>query len=61
LDTGLSHQIRVQLSHIGHPIVGDIKYNATQPLPQKNIALMATNIAFQHPTTKEKISLEIPI
>ena len=61
LDTGLSHQIRVQLSHIGHPIVGDIKYNATQPLPQKNIALMATNIVFQHPTTKEKISLEIPI
>lgn len=61
LKTGLSHQIRAQLSNIGHPILGDIKYHATQSLSQKNIALLANQLTFFHPTTQQKLSLKIPI
>lgn len=61
LKTGLSHQIRVQLSNIGHPILGDIKYNAAQPLPQKNIMLLASQLIFNHPVNKQKISLHLPL
>ncbi len=53
--TGVSHQIRAQLSHIGHPILGDLKYNSPIPLLQQNIALIAYQLVFQHPTTKKNI------
>lgn len=59
LKTGLPHQIRAQLSFIGHPIIGDIKYQAQYPLPQKNIALISNQLSFYHPTTKKLISLKI--
>jgi len=53
--TGRSHQIRAQLSHIGLPILGDIKYGATNPLPKKNIALVSYYLSFFHPITKNKM------
>jgi 23S rRNA pseudouridine1911/1915/1917 synthase len=58
LHTGRKHQIRAQLSKIGFPIVGDVKYNAPKPLEDGGIALCATRLAFIHPVTKEKIVIE---
>lgn len=47
--TGRFHQIRAQLAHIGHPIVGDVKYNAPQALRDRSICLHAYGISFMHP------------
>ena len=53
LHTGRSHQIRVQLSHIGHPIFGDQRYGQRVNRPGQQIALWAHSLAFPHTTTKE--------
>lgn len=58
LKTGRSHQIRAQLSHIGHPILGDIKYNSSQPM-DKRICLIAHKLTIQHPTTKNNLTFSI--
>jgi 23S rRNA pseudouridine1911/1915/1917 synthase len=60
LDTGRTHQIRVHMSHIGHPIIGDELYGGkTNEL--KHQALHAANIAFLHPITNETINIEAPL
>lgn len=62
LETGRFHQIRAQLSNIGHPIAGDVKYGAPEARPDKSIMLSATELEFKTATTDEivKLSLEIP-
>jgi 23S rRNA pseudouridine1911/1915/1917 synthase len=50
LKTGRFHQIRAQLSHIGHPVLGDVKYGAKISLPESVIALTATSISFRTAT-----------
>ncbi len=52
--TGRFHQIRAQLSHMGHPIVGDRKYGATTSYPS-GIALVADRLEFLHPDSGEKV------
>jgi 23S rRNA pseudouridine1911/1915/1917 synthase len=63
LKTGRQHQIRAQLSHIGHPIVGDSKYGSSTRLPDQKIALTETSLTFKTATTDEQkiINLEIPL
>ncbi|MHC1727516.1 MAG: RluA family pseudouridine synthase [Syntrophobacteraceae bacterium] len=61
LETGRHHQIRVQFSHIGHPVVGDLRYGAPAPLPEKQIALFAKELIVNHPVLGEKIRFESPI
>lgn len=46
LGTGRHHQIRAQLAHIGHPILGDSKYGAKTVYPDQHIALCATELHF---------------
>ena len=60
LQTGRSHQIRVQFSSRKHPLYGDNKYNKNAKVGQQ-IALFAKSLEFVHPTTKEhmKFSLEL--
>ncbi|MGD6957879.1 RluA family pseudouridine synthase [Rossellomorea aquimaris] len=56
LDTGRTHQIRVHMSHIGHPLVGDILYGG-RPIFNRQ-ALHAARISFPHPLTGEWIECE---
>jgi 23S rRNA pseudouridine1911/1915/1917 synthase len=52
--TGRHHQIRVQLSAIGCPIKGDLKYGFARSNKDGSISLHARKLIFQHPVTKEK-------
>ena len=56
--TGRHHQIRVQLSAMGSPIKGDLKYGAKRSNPNGGINLHAKKIDFNHPVTKENVSIE---
>lgn len=54
LETGRSHQIRVQMKHIGNPIVGDARYGGARK-GVKDIALWAYQLEFNHPTTHDRM------
>ena len=56
LETGRHHQIRSQLSFIGFPVKGDLKYNAKRRNPDASIDLHARSLTINHPTTKKKIT-----
>jgi len=60
LETGRKHQIRVQLSHRGHPILGDRKYGATTKFPE-GIALHSRQIELVHPVRKTPLRLVAPL
>lgn len=60
LETGRSHQIRVQMSHYGYPLFGDQKYNKTSKVGEQ-IALFAKKIEFIHPTTNELLTFELDL
>lgn len=57
LQTGRHHQIRAQLAHIGCPIRGDLKYGFARSNPGGFIHLHARDIEFQHPVSKELITI----
>lgn len=61
LETGRHHQIRVQMSNIGHPVLGDMRYGASAPLGYGQIALLATEIVLKHPTSHTEICIRSPI
>ena len=61
LKTGRHHQIRCQLSKIGCPIKGDLKYGAQRSNPDGSICLHARKISFIHPVSKKLIELEAPV
>lgn len=58
--TGRKHQIRAQLSAMGHPIKGDLKYGARRSNRDGGISLQAYRIRFTHPVSKQPIDIEIP-
>ena len=60
LSTGRYHQIRAQIAFTGHPIIGDIKYGAPDTLPNREIALYACKLVFNHPISGEEITLTAP-
>lgn len=61
LETGRHHQIRCQLSAIGCPIKGDLKYGAKRSNPDGGISLHARKVEFIHPVSKQPISITAPV
>ena len=61
LETGRHHQIRCQLSAIGLPIKGDLKYGAKRSNPDGGISLHARKIEFVHPVSKLPMSIIAPV
>ena len=62
LETGRTHQIRVHLAHIGHPILGDTVYGAKKPVPGlTGQCLHAVGLRFFHPRTGEPVELTCPL
>jgi 23S rRNA pseudouridine1911/1915/1917 synthase len=61
LDTGRTHQIRVHLQAIGHPVVGDPEYGTAGLLGLERQFLHATRLAFAHPLTGERIEVASPL
>lgn len=61
LKTGRHHQIRCQLSSIGCPIKGDLKYGAQRSNPDGSISLHARYIEFVHPVSKQLIAITAPL
>jgi len=60
LHTGRHHQIRCQLSAIGCPIRGDLKYGAPRSNTDGSISLHARSIRFEHPVSHQEIYVEAP-
>jgi 23S rRNA pseudouridine1911/1915/1917 synthase len=62
LETGRTHQLRVHLSAIGHPVVGDLAYRGERPsLRLGRPFLHAHQLALDHPVTGERLALEDPL
>lgn len=65
IETGRTHQIRVHMAHLGHPVVGDAVYGRARrhTLPEKpgRQMLHACRLAFNHPETGKRLSFEAPL
>ena len=60
LDTGRTHQIRVHMSYLGYPLIGDFLYNPDFSLTKRQ-ALHACQLKFEHPITKEQLCFTAPL
>ena len=59
LETGRTHQIRVHLAAIGHPVVGDGTYGGSRDqIPLSRPFLHAATLGFDHPVTRERLRFE---
>ena len=61
LETGRTHQIRVHMAHLGHPVMGDFLYGAEDARLPGRFALHSTHIRLLHPVTGEIIERESPL
>jgi len=61
LHTGRTHQIRVHMASIGHPLVADVLYGGTPAGALQRQALHAFRLAFTHPVTGQSLELHAPL
>jgi 23S rRNA pseudouridine1911/1915/1917 synthase len=62
LETGRTHQIRVHLAAIGHPVAGDARYRGDRPaLPLRRPFLHAHRLAFDHPASGDRLAFSSPL
>ena len=59
--TGRSHQLRVHLQALGHPILGDPLYGLPQASPVARLHLHASGLSFRHPNSGEAVRFELPV
>ena len=58
--TGRPHQLRVAAASLGSPLLGDLKYGAARPLPDKSVGLHAAELEVEHPTLRTPLVLRTP-
>jgi len=68
LETGKTHQIRVQMAHVGAPIIGDVRYGDSQldnrlfgGKHSPRLFLHAARLSFKHPDTKKSVTVKAPL
>lgn len=62
LETGRTHQIRVHMASLGHPLLGDVVYGARKPVPGlAGQCLHARRLSFVHPRSRERVTVECPL
>lgn len=61
ISTGVMHQIRVHLAHLGSPVAGDDLYGGSRPAGLHRLFLHAALLAFDHPVTGERVTFESPL
>lgn len=65
IETGRTHQIRVHMAHLGHPVVGDTVYGRSRknrlPIEPARQMLHAARLAFNHPVSGKRLSFEAPL
>ncbi len=61
LETGRTHQIRVHMAHLGHPIIGDPLYGPRKPVIEGGQCLHAKELSFIHPATGRTLYFETPL
>jgi 23S rRNA pseudouridine1911/1915/1917 synthase len=60
LHTGRTHQIRVHLASIGHPLVGDALYGGRELFGLRRQALHAVSLGFEHPASRRRLEFRAP-
>ena len=62
LETGRTHQIRVHMAYLGHPLLGDVVYGNKKPVPGlAGQCLHAAQLTFTHPSAGERVTVEAPL
>ena len=68
METGRTHQVRIQAASRGHPVLGDAHYGSTEPFGTPHddhrlraIALHARSLSFRHPKTREIVAVTAPV
>ena len=61
LETGRTHQIRVHMAYLGHPLAGDFLYGTEDPALISRPALHSGYLSFRHPLTGENMQFSVPL